>query len=97
MRKVYWSNLARLDYFANIDYLLQEWSDKEAQNFIDEVNDLEFLLKQGLVDFQGTDYPTVKRCIVCKQVTLFYRIIDNHNIELLRFWNNYKDKSKLML
>jgi plasmid stabilization system protein ParE len=97
MRKVFWSNLARLDYFDNIDYLLQDWSEKEAQNFIDEVSDLEFLLKQGLVDFQDTDYPTVKRCVVCKQVTLFYRIIDNHNVELLRFWNNYKDKSKLML
>ncbi len=29
------------------------------------------------------------------QITLYYKIIDKENINLLRFWNNYKDTSKL--
>ncbi|HKL34347.1 MAG TPA: type II toxin-antitoxin system RelE/ParE family toxin [Tangfeifania sp.] len=37
MRKIVWNNKARLDFYENIDYLLENWSEKEAQNFIDEV------------------------------------------------------------
>ncbi len=37
MRTVHWNKIARLDYYDNIDYLLRDWSEKEAQEFIDEV------------------------------------------------------------
>ena len=95
MRKVHWNKLAVIDYFNNIDYLLREWSEKQAQDFIDEVYEVESILKQGNIDFQNTDLPEVKRCVICKQISLFYRIIDETNIEFLRFWNNYQDKKKL--
>ena len=97
MRKVHWNKIARSDYFKNIDYLLREWSEKDAQEFIDEVDDIEFLLKQGIVEFQDTSIRDIKRCIICKQISLFYKVIDEHNIELLRFWNNYQDTEKLHL
>jgi len=61
MRTVHWNELAKLDYYNNIDYLLREWSEKEAQKFIDEVNETEFILKQGNIDFQNTDIPGIKR------------------------------------
>lgn len=97
MRTVYWNKIARLDYYDNIDYLLRDWSEKEAQEFIDAVNETEFILKQGNVEFQDTDIPEVKRCVICKQVTLFYRLIDETTIEFLRFWNNNKDSNNLNL
>jgi plasmid stabilization system protein ParE len=95
MRTVQWNKLAVRDYYDNIDYLLREWSEKEAQEFIDEVYDTEFILKQGNIEFQNTDIPEIKRCVICKQISLFYRIIDEKNIEFLRFWNNYQDYKKL--
>jgi hypothetical protein len=97
MRTIHWNKLAVLDYYDNIDYLLQEWSEKEAQEFVDEVYNTEYILKQGNVDFQKTDMPEIKRCVICKQISLFYRIIDAKNIEFLRFWNNYQDNRKLRL
>lgn len=97
MRKVHWNKLARSDYYQNIDYLLRKWSEKEAQEFIDEVDDIEFILKLGKVEFQGTEVEDVKRCIICKQISLFYKVIDKHNVELLRFWNNYQDPENIML
>ena len=95
MRTVYWNKLAVSDYFANIDYLLREWSEKEAQRFIDEVEDTVYVLSQENIDFQNTDFQGVKRCPVCKQISLFYRITDQGGIELLRFWNNFQDDKKL--
>jgi hypothetical protein len=97
MRKVHWNKLARSDYYQNIDYLLREWSEKDAQEFIDEVDEIEFILKTGKVDFQDTNKRDVKRYVICKQISLFYKVIDKYNIELLRFWNNYQDTERLKL
>lgn len=97
MREVHWNTLARSDYYQNIDYLLGKFSEKEAQDFIDEVDDVEYILKQGKVEFQRTDVEDVKRCVICKQISLFYKVIDKRNVELLRFWNNYQDPESLEL
>lgn len=97
MRKVLWNSWARKDYYDNIDYLIKEWTEVEAQNFIDQVDEIIFILEQGKVNFQNTNYTNVKRCVLRKQITLFYKVIDRNNIELLRFWNNNKDKKSLNL
>lgn len=88
MRIVHWNKLARLDYFENISYLLEHWSEKEAQNFIDKVFEIENLLAKGNVEFQNTDSMGIKRCVISNQISLFYRVINEKNVELLRFWNN---------
>jgi plasmid stabilization system protein ParE len=95
MRKVKWNRLASEDYYNNIDFLLKKWTIKEAQNFINEVDEIIFILKQGIIDYQETDYPNVRRCVIREQISLFYKIVDKHHIELLRFWNNYQDDKKL--
>ena len=64
MRIVRWNTRARSDFYENIDYLLQNWSEKEAQAFIDKVSEIEFILIQGNVDFQQTEIAGVKHCVV---------------------------------
>jgi len=95
MRQIKWNKLARDDYFDNIDFLLKNWSEIEAQNFIDEVDEVIFILRKGKVDYQETDYLNIRRCVIRKQITLFYKIIDTEHVELLRFWNNDQDDKKL--
>lgn len=95
MRRIHWNRMARLDYFNNISFLQENWSNKEAQNFIEEVNRLEVILSKGNIDFQKTNRPRIKRCVVSKQITLFYKSLDDSNIELLRFWNNNQDLKRL--
>ena len=97
MRTVQWNILARQDYDRNINYLLQNWSDKEAQSFIHKVIEIETLLAIGNVEFQDTDRAGIKRCVINKQISLFYRVIDKRNIELLRFWNNSQNLGNLNL
>jgi plasmid stabilization system protein ParE len=96
MRQVNWNRLAREEYYDNIDYLLQKWSEKEAQQFIDLVDEIVSILRQGKIDFQETDYPGIRRVVIREQITLFYKIINKQHVELLRFWNNYQDKKKLI-
>ncbi|MDP2059558.1 MAG: type II toxin-antitoxin system RelE/ParE family toxin [Flavobacteriaceae bacterium] len=97
MRTVRWNKLARFDYYQNISYLLQNWSEKEAQNFIDKVFEIENMLAKGNVEFQNTDRVGIKRCVINKQISLFYKIHSENKIELLRFWNNNKNLKSLNL
>ncbi|TAJ12144.1 type II toxin-antitoxin system RelE/ParE family toxin [Marinilabiliaceae bacterium JC017] len=96
MRTVIWSEMAKKDYANNIDYLLSNWSEKEAMIFINSVEDVIRGLESGNVDFTPTNIKDVRRCVVCKQVSLFYRVRENR-VELLRFWNNYQDRSNLKI
>lgn len=87
MRTVRWNKLARRDYYENISFLLQNWSEKEAQSFIDKVWEIENLLAKGNIDFQDTNRKNIKRCVIDKHISLFYRLTKGNKVELLRFWN----------
>ena len=91
MRKVFWNKLAQADYFQIIDYLLINWGESSAQDFIDKVENIELILTAGKIDFEKTNRKNIRRCVVAKQITLFYKTCQNHSVELLRFWNNYQD------
>ena len=97
MRILIWSTTASLEYEKNIGYLLDEWSEKEALNFINDVEAILSDLKAGVVEYPLTTEVNIRKCVVCKQVTLFYQINKDDNIELLRFWNTYQDNKKLSL
>ena len=97
MRKIIWNEFARQDFYQNIDYLLKEWSEKEAQVFIDKAFDVLYALEKGNVEFQKTNKKDIRRCVISKQFTLFYRIKDDQLNELLRFWNNSMDIKRLNL
>jgi plasmid stabilization system protein ParE len=97
MRVVFWNKLAKSDYYQIIDYLLQEWGETEAQNFINQVDKIESLMMSGNVDFERTNRQNIRRCVLSRQVTLFYKTFRNNTVEFLRFWNNYQDKRKMNL
>jgi len=97
MRKVFWNRLAESDYFQIIDYILFNWGETSAQDFIDQIDKIESLLESGKVDFELTNRKNIRRCVLSKQVTLFYKTNSDHSVELLRFWNNYQDKKKINL
>jgi plasmid stabilization system protein ParE len=97
MRKIYWNKLAQSDYFQIIDYLIAEWGVKPAQDFIDQVEKVELILSKGNIDFESTNRQNIRRLVLSKHITLFYKIFENKSVELLRFWNNYQKINKLKL
>lgn len=87
---IIWSKEAVADYHENIEYLLEEWSESVAINFIEEVESVIDIIEKQPEIFPMSDHQSVRRAVIRKQITLFYKIIDNR-VYLLRFWNNYKD------
>ena len=97
MAQIIWSELAKEDYWSNIDYLLEEWTSDEAITFINKVESTLKLISKKPKTFRKTGYRSTHAVPVVPQVTLFYRIINPRKIELVRFWNNYQNPEKLKL
>jgi plasmid stabilization system protein ParE len=94
--QVVWSDDALIDYNQNIDYLLKEWSERVASEFVEDVEATIELINDFPELYPLTEYLGVRRAVVRKQITLFFKIKDE-KIYLIRFWNNYQDPKKLKL
>ena len=92
--QIIWTQEAKQDYLENIEYLLEKWTEKSARNFINEVDDVLELLQINPKLFPLSDYKSIRRAVICKQITLFYQLKDS-NIYLIRFWNSYQDPDSL--
>lgn len=97
MVQIIWTELAKLDYWENIEYLEREWTLNDVYNFMDKTDDLIGLLTKQNLTFKPTKYKDVFQITVTKQITLFYKTLENKDIELLRFWNTYQNPEKLKL
>ncbi|MBP2833564.1 type II toxin-antitoxin system RelE/ParE family toxin [Aquimarina sp. U1-2] len=94
MTAIIWSSQASLEYWNNINYLLEEWTIKDAAAFVDKVEELIEQVKTGNIIFKPTNREDIYHVVVVKQITLFYEV-QADTITLLRFWNNYQDPQKL--
>jgi hypothetical protein len=95
--KVNWTEIAKEDYWKNIDYLNEYWTIIEVQKFMDEVSQTIKLLELGRVTFKKSEFPNVFEVPVVPQIQLYYHFLNDHTIELLRFWSNLKDPKSLKL
>ena len=97
MAQIIWTERSKLDYWDNIEYLEREWTLNDVYNFMDKVDDLVGLLAKGNLIFKPAEYKNTFQVPVTKQITLFYKMLENSNIELLSFWNTYQNPEKLRI
>lgn len=97
MVQIIWTTIAKNDYWKNIEYLESEWTLQDVYNFMDKTDNLiQLLMKQNLI-FKPSNYKDVFQVPVTKQITLYYKVLKDNEIELLRFWNTYQNPEKLKL
>lgn len=94
--QVIWSDEALADYHQNIDFLLREWTEQVAIEFVEDVEIVIELIKRHPELFLPANYKKIRKAIIRKQITLFFQVEDKA-IHLIRFWNNYQDPEKLKL
>ena len=95
MYEIIWSEPAKDDYWQNIDYLYEIWTELVVQNFINAVDRHLDIISNNPKTFALTEYRNVRSVLIVKQIRLFYKITDNNTVELIRFWNNYKNPERL--
>jgi plasmid stabilization system protein ParE len=97
MFPVFWSEIAKNDYWKNIDYLKENWSITEVKDFTRKVD---FIIKTISINpktFKTSGYINIRQVPITPHITLFYRYNEGENIELIRFWNNFQNPKSLTL
>ena len=90
------SPIARKTFQQNIKYLEEEWTVKEIQNFLKKTEEIIQILKKSPYTFQKWEHSnTIRKINVVKQITLFYSVTEK-TVEIVLFWNNYKDPNNLI-
>ena len=94
-REILWSPLAEKDLGNILEYLTENWDQKVIIRFFNKID-----LAVSQISKVPNQYPIinkklkVRKCVVTKQNTLFYREIEKR-IEVLRLYDTRQDPKKL--
>lgn len=95
--KLFWTPRADRELDEAISYLEENWTDKEIQNLALKLDDVLQIITNNPYVFQVSDLRhDVRRAVVAKYNSLYYRI-NNDSIEILSFYNNWKNPKKRKL
>ncbi|MAM28674.1 MAG: hypothetical protein CMC13_06585 [Flavobacteriaceae bacterium] len=93
--KILWTDHALSELNKTIQYLEENWTDKELGNLSLELEHTVELISKTLEIFQASKRNT-RRAIVAKYNSLYYRINDD-SIEIISFFSNRQDPGKIKL
>ncbi len=95
--KISWTPKARRTYFEVIEHLEKAWTEREIQNFINEVDHLLEQIKQNPEMFEESrKKKNVRKGLITKHNTLYYRVRPRKKeLQLIVFWDNRQDPGKL--
>jgi plasmid stabilization system protein ParE len=93
---VKWSPRAKFSYFQILNYLEENWTIKEIESFIDRTEEVIVLIKSYHKLYPYSKKSDTYKCVLFKQVSLFYRL-KSDSIEILFFWNNKRNPKELTL
>jgi len=94
--KIIWTHLAKTTYFDAIDDLNKHWTKTEITNFITRTNTHLDTIKNGVVAHKSI-YKKIRKCIIHKNISLYYteNKADNEII-LIVFYNNKMNPKTLL-
>lgn len=94
---VFWSENALIDLKNIIEYLSENWTDKEIKNFAIKLEKRVSIIKQNPQLFPKTaKRKGIRRSVLTKQTVLYY-ISDNESITFLALFDSRKDPKKFKL
>ncbi|WKS94535.1 type II toxin-antitoxin system RelE/ParE family toxin [Riemerella columbina] len=95
-RVILWTDTAKKSFDDNITYLLEDWTEKEIENFINKTDAaIENIRYQPYIGKSINGYPEYRSLLVVPQISLVYRVVNNYEVLLITFFNNYQNPYKL--
>jgi len=95
--KILWTDFALSELEKTIEYLEENWTERELRNLAIEIEETLNLLSHNPNLFQASDIKKeIRRVIVAKHNTLYYRI-NNNAIEIISFFSNRQSPKKRKL
>ena len=95
--KILWTDFALSELEKTIEYLEENWTERELRNLAVEIEETLNLLSHNPNLFQASDIKKeIRRVIVAKHNTLYYRV-NNNTIEIISFFSNRQSPKKRKL
>ena len=95
--KILWTDFALSELENTIEYLEKNWTERELHNLAIEIEETLNLLSHNPNLFQKSDTKNeIRRVVVAKHNTLYYRI-NNNSIEIISFFSNRQSPKKRKL
>jgi plasmid stabilization system protein ParE len=95
--EVRWTSFALGELSETINYLEENWTPRELQNFSSRLDHtLELISKNPLLFQESDEFIGTRRAVITKHNTLYYRI-KSESIEVLSCFSNQKNPSKRQL
>lgn len=85
--KIHWTNNALNELEKTIDYLRENFSDKEIRKLVLKLENTIKLISLNPNIFPKSEFRNVHKVVILKFNTLYYRI-NGGNIEILSFFSN---------
>lgn len=92
-----WASEAKKTFDKNIDYLFEEWTDREIKNFIKQTNNILLrIADQPEMYTASAKSSNIRKAQINKYIVLYYRYYSSKKeVVLLTFWHNKLDPKKL--
>lgn len=94
--RIKWTFRAKNDYLLILDYLEENWTKKELLKFTAKTSKTIVQISKTPKAFPASKKRNIRKCVLIKQVSIYYRI-KKSEIELLTFWDNRRKPKKLKL
>lgn len=94
--KIIWTHTAKRSFQKILEYLFENWTNKELKNFIEETNHSLEQIKDNPYQFKASKITkNVRKGYINKLVSFFYRVHSRKKeIQLLRFWDNRQNPKR---
>lgn len=93
-----WTAEAEKTLSQNLEYLAYRWNSKVIADFLNKVDDSLQVIASNPKAFPAHNSNLhIHKCVITPQITVYYRIINDHSVDLLTFWNNYQNPDNLNL
>jgi len=95
--KIFWTEFALSELEKTIEYLEQNWTEREIRNLAFEIEKTLSLISHNPNLFQSSEVKkNIRRVIVAKFNTLYYRV-NGETIEIISFFSNRQNPKKRKL
>ena len=95
--KILWTDFALKELENTIEYLEENWTEKELQNFALNIDETLKLVSQNPELFGGSEIKKdIRRAVILSHNTLYYRV-KNNQIEIISFFSNRQNPKKRKL
>ena len=93
---VRWTKEAEDTFDEIINYLEDNWSEKEIQNFVRMAHKVIGQIEKNPYQFKASRFQEIRKAFITKHNSLFYYVNETDKvIELYAFWDNRQNPQKL--